>query len=247
MKKKHILLVALLLDISVVAMDHTKEMIPGKEAPRKEEETLMKICFTDSASSNSPHTLEIPVRLAKLVGTLNELVEDPKTKDSVFPLPRMTFVEWQLIEAQLERVYSITHDASQAAPLRQEITTEFGKLDAKSLIELIHALDYADIQLLLEIACDELKQRDLGRFNFEEINSLPEDMGNRIILDKILASCGPMPARELAVCRGHENLVRSVSVTHDGKIVSGSNDKTVRVWDMHGNQLAICRGHEESG
>ena len=71
-------------------------------------------------------------------------------------------------------------------------------------------------------------------------------MGNRIILDKILASCGPMPARELAVCRGHEDSVMSVCVTKDGKIVSGSYDKTVRVWDMQGKELAICRGHEGS-
>ena len=36
----------------------------------------------------------------------------------------------------------------------------------------------------------------------------------------------------------------SVCVTKDGKIVSGSVDETVRVWDMEGNQLAVCRGHE---
>ncbi len=38
----------------------------------------------------------------------------------------------------------------------------------------------------------------------------------------------------------------SVCVTKDGKIVSGSYDKTVRVWDMQGKELAICRGHEDS-
>ena len=71
-------------------------------------------------------------------------------------------------------------------------------------------------------------------------------MGNRIILDKILASCGPVPAKEFALCRGHEHTVYSVCVTQDGKIVSGSEDKTVRVWDMQGKELAICRGHEDS-
>src|ERR1700733_4865118 len=94
MKKKHILLVALLSAISVVAMDHTKEMPLGKEASRNEEETRVKICLTDSANSDILHEVEMPVRLAKLMGTLNELVEDPKTKDSVFPLPNMTLVEW---------------------------------------------------------------------------------------------------------------------------------------------------------
>ncbi len=57
----------------------------------------------------------------------------------------------------------------------------------------------------LEMACEVVKKSDLGRFNFEEINSLPGDMGNRIILDRILALCGPMPAREIAVWRGATN------------------------------------------
>ncbi len=245
MIKKHILLVALLSGISVVAMDHTKEIPSKKEASRNEEETRVKICLTDSANSDTPHEVEIPVRLAKLIGALNkDIVEDPQTKDSVFPLPNMTLVEWQLIESQLERVYGIIHDEINAVQLRKEIIAEYGKLDAKSLIELIHALDYADIRLLLEIACEEVKKSELGRFNFEEINSLPGDMGNRIILDKILASCGPIPARELAVGSGHGDLVRSICATKDGKIVSGSYDKTIRVWDMQGKELAICRGHK---
>ena len=120
------------------------------------------------------------------IGIINDLVEDPRAKNSVFPLPNMTLVEWQLIEPQLERVYSITQDETNAGKLRKEIIAEYDKLDAKNLIELIHALDYAAIALLLEIACDMVKKSALGRFTFEEINSLPEDMGNRIILDKIL-------------------------------------------------------------
>ena len=237
MNKRLIFPVALLSGISVVAMDHIKEMPPGKEASRNKEETRVKICLTDSANSDIPHEVEMPIRLAKLIGTLNELVEDPKTKDSVFPLPNMTLVEWHLIEPQLERVYGITHDEINAVQLRKEIIVEYGKLDAKSLIELIHALDYADIPLLLEIAYNVVKQSALEKFNFEQINSLPRDMGNCIILDKILESCGPMYAREHAVCRGHEKLVRSLSITKDGKIVSGSDDRMVRVWDMRVNNL----------
>ena len=102
MNKKHILLLALLSGISVVVMDRAKEMPLGKEASRNEEETRVKICLTDTANSDTPHKVEVPVRLAKLMGTLNELVEDPKTKDSVFLLPNITLVQWQLIEPQLE-------------------------------------------------------------------------------------------------------------------------------------------------
>ena len=41
-----------------------------------------------------------------------------------------------------------------------------------------------------------------------------------------------MQGNQLAICRGHEDLVQSVCVTKDGKIVSGSKDKTVRVWEL---------------
>jgi WD40 repeat protein len=41
-----------------------------------------------------------------------------------------------------------------------------------------------------------------------------------------------MQGNDLAVCRGHEAYVWSVSVTGDNKIVSGSGDNTVRVWDI---------------
>ncbi len=62
----------------------------------------------------------------------------------------------------------------------------------------------------------------------------------------ILCVYGICRRKELAICRGHEDWVCSVCVTKDGKIVSGSEDKTVRVWDMQGKKLAICRGHEDS-
>jgi hypothetical protein len=49
-----------------------------------------------------------------------------------------------------------------------------------------------------------------------------------------------------AVLRGHEWIVRSVAVTPDGQhIVSGSWDKTVRVWEASdGRELSVLRGHD---
>ncbi len=40
-------------------------------------------------------------------------------------------------------------------------------------------------------------------------------------------------------------MIVAVCVTPYGKIVSGSNDKTVKIWDTDGNQLAECTGHED--
>ena len=60
-----------------------------------------------------------------------------------------------------------------------------------------------------------------------------------------LSVCGICRARNLRYAGAMKIEVSSVCVTKDGKIVSGSEDKTVRVWDMQGKELAICRGHED--
>ncbi len=178
-------------------------------------------------------------------GVYFQVLNNPEIKEAGFSVSSVALKRWRLIEPQLERVYGIIHDEVNAVQLRKEIIAEYGKLDANCLIELIHALDYADIPLLLEIACNVVMKSDLGELSFEQINSLPGDIGYRIISDKILASCGPMPAKELAVCRGHDYSVSSVCVTADGKIVSGAIDKTICVWDMQGNQLAVWRAHQD--
>jgi hypothetical protein len=56
----------------------------------------------------------------------------------------------------------------------------------------------------------------------------------------------PLGGALLAVFRGHEDGVRSVAIDAVGlRIVSGSHDETVRVWDAEsGRALACLRGHE---
>jgi len=51
----------------------------------------------------------------------------------------------------------------------------------------------------------------------------------------------------LRTLEGHTKSVRSVAVTADGKVVSASSDKTLKVWNLASSRL--CRtpeGHTES-
>ncbi len=242
--KKLILLMALLSGISVVAMEEIKEIPVLQEASQNEEEERVKICLTDSQDSEATHEVVIPVRLAKLMGVLVVGLEEPALRAAGFPLPNVTLGQWQVIEALLEHVYRITHDESQATQFREALMTEFRKLDVKSLIGVICAADYLEIPLLLESACEVVQQSAPDQISWEELELLPWHMRHQIIMNKVLMLLGPMPAKELAVCRGHEEYIGSVCVTNDGEIVSGSRDNTVRVWDMQGNQLAVCSGHD---
>ena len=51
---------------------------------------------------------------------------------------------------------------------------------------------------------------------------------------------------ETAVLEGHEDSVVSVAFSSDGtRLLTGSHDKTARIWDVEGRQLAVLAGHEE--
>ncbi|NEP24933.1 AAA-like domain-containing protein [Moorena sp. SIO3I6] len=56
-----------------------------------------------------------------------------------------------------------------------------------------------------------------------------------------------LQGNQLAVLRGHQDWVNSISFSPDGKtLATASHDKTARVWDLQGNSLAVLRGHQSS-
>jgi len=70
--------------------------------------------------------------------------------------------------------------------------------------------------------------------------------GSTPLLRSRRPSGAPLQSGLLAILRGHEHMVWSVSISADGKrIASGSWDNTVRVWEADtGREIAVLRGHE---
>ena len=233
MYKKIVFIGALLAGSSTGAMEFTQEA----------DESQVKIYVGEEQDA-----ITLPIRYAKLIGAL-ELVDAPIFNDDGFHLPKITLQAWKLIEAHLERLYGIIANIANIDNidmLMQEILAAFGTLEGKDLIEVIRATDYLNLPILLEIACEVINRGAPGKISPEDIASLPSHLSNPLILHKIVTLVGLMAARQLAQCQGHTDCVRSVCVTKDGTIVSGSDDKTVRLWDMQGKELAVCRGHERS-
>ena len=259
MYKKIVFLGSLLAGSSTTAMELTQKV----------DENQVKIYVGEEQD-----VVTLPVDYAKLIGAL-ELVDAPVFNNNGFPLRGITLQVWKLIAPHLERLYGITHDVANADTLRQAIFVAFGTLEGNDLIEVIRAADYLAIPLLLKIACEVVRKSAPGKIASDDIASLPQNLHNHLILDKIVTLVGVMPpalelvksqdtfnkvpiliasgdgtmdalnTTELEVCRGHKSWVNSVCVSQrEGKIISGSDDKTVRVWGMNGYELAICRGIE---
>eukprot|EP00741_Cyanophora_paradoxa_P018580 tig00021070_g17936.t2 len=95
----------------------------------------------------------------------------------------------------------------------------------------------ADLQRLEAVEAD-LRGADLTGCSLLDANLARADLRGAVLTD---CSVTLNPA-----LRGHEGFVRAVAITRDGKrAVSGSADKTLRVWDLEsGAELRRFAGHE---
>jgi WD40 repeat protein len=216
--------------------------------------------------------IQIPLRYARLSKTLSDCLKDCTDEKPVIPVPLLREVGAFLV-GQLEMLYNFMHqDQRQALGY---IKDNFERLDSTKLVVVLRALDYLDIPLLPKIGYEEILKRSRGSLAGYSVASLPQRIRCGVMRSHLAHLLGLTYGKgstrndvavsaqadnlehdykerrafiivDHAVCRGHEESVNSVCVTADNKIVSGSRDNTIRVWDMQGNQLAVCRGHEES-
>jgi sugar lactone lactonase YvrE len=208
--------------------------------------------------------IEIPSRYVLLSKTLSDCLGDCTDEKPVIPVPLPREVGVFLV-GQLEMLYNFMHQDQREA--LGYLKDNFEKLDSTKLVVVLRALDYLDIPLLPKIGYEEILKRSPGSLAVYSVASLPQRIRCGVLRPHIAHLLGltyedvAVSARaendepeyqerraflipKLAVCRGHERYVWSICVTEDNKIVFGSEDQTVRVWDMQGNELAVCRGHE---
>ncbi len=187
-------------------------------------------------------TVEVARYLAEFSGIIQEnhsFCDD----DTPVSLPQLTKYEWELIHEPLALAYLLTRDKTERA--YQMLLETLMSLSADELLSCMKSADYLGMQELFAICLELAYKGHLDRLSYEQLRELPSYYVDDIIFRRACATCGPYEVTPFSVCTGHEGSVFSVCTAPDGTIISGSEDKTVRVWDSEGNQLAVCEGHED--
>jgi len=95
---------------------------------------------------------------------------------------------------------------------------------------------------------EEMSNLQLGPFVIASAVGLSPE-GTRVLigsLDGTVSVFNIWSKQELAVLRGHQRLVRAASFSPNGaRIVTASDDYTVRVWSADGKELGVLRGHQK--
>jgi WD40 repeat protein/energy-coupling factor transporter ATP-binding protein EcfA2 len=148
-------------------------------------------------------------------------------------------LEWQNLEPDLEpnlkEFYqrSDAHERDRIAELQQALTESKLREQAARVLNLLPVQPLDGLVLAIQTMGLNLDKLPEGKILPPVQGSLNEAMNT---------------ARVSITFRGHENSVYSVAFSPDGKlIVSGSEDNTVRLWDIQGNPIGQpFQGHERS-
>jgi WD40 repeat protein len=134
-------------------------------------------------------------------------------------------------------------------PLRLPLVV--GQID-KTETQIAHATDFSVLKGRVEECIENRNWRGAAEYlhrvrAFPGYERHPEvmDLWNQIGLRGVRKTSNACWLKH--VFRGHEDWVNSVAMSSDGRYaVSGSDDKTVRIWDMEsGECLHVLSGHED--
>ncbi len=185
--------------------------------------------------------VEVPRHLAELSETIHgtlELIDE----DTPISLPQLSKEDWELVYEQLALAYGVATEKTVGA--RQALLASLRKLSADELLSCMLIVDYLGVPGVFETCLELAYGGHLNTLSYDQLSQLQPKHVNEIIFRKACALYGPYEAILCAICRGKTAGDSAVCVTPDDKIVAGSDDGTVRVWDSEGNQLAVCEGHE---
>ncbi len=187
---------------------------------------------------DSNKSVEVELHLARLSKTLTYLIEEAGT-EQVIPLPNITLRTWNFIQQQFQSIYLLQIEPNNLKT-KEALASIICALNMKDSVALLEATNYLAITTLYNLI---IETYDLLKLPKEVFFSLPLDLIRPHIISAVHTKLPPSTDKKRTICYGHTRGVTSVCVTND-KIISGSEDGTVRVWDiLTGKQIAICEGH----
>ncbi len=190
---------------------------------------------TVTISTQENKKFEVDLELAKLSGTLKDLVEDAGTEATI-PLPGITNETWDFIQGQLQNVQD---------KKTEEIVNALIELSSEQLVAVINAANFLDVKLLLDEATKVAQEVGIDKITPAQIAQIAaKEIRNPLVFEVAEQLFGPITGKEFKKLEGHMAGVRSLVVLPDGSLASGSFDKTIRIWDSNtGEELKKLEGH----
>ncbi len=163
--------------------------------------------------------------------------------DTPISLSHLTKDNGECISECIELAYHCSVEMTESS--YQALILFLKKLCADELLSYMLIADYLAMPVVFNACLTLAHAGHLNTLSYDKLSKLPPNYVDEIIFHRARAACGPYEATTISVCNVYEYQVSAVCVTPDGKIVSGSYDAEVRIWDSEGNQLAVCEGHED--
>jgi WD40 repeat protein len=185
----------------------------------------------------------VRITLARYSAKMRQWI-DSNGKDSIILLPELQWKEWKVIEFLLEQLVEmreIPFDRSEQL-YKHGFVRAIASLDSLKFIVVLKAVHYLDIPLL---HTSMVQHWDIQKLTYEQFSNLSLDVCKALLLRGLTTKLGPLPTQPIqpvALFLEHAAKILSAYLVKD-KIVSYSDDKRVRVWDLAAHsEIAVCKG-----